>query len=47
MNSCGEVSWDLIIFEWGCYLVRVCDEESGYCVGDYFYVGYFWYGDED
>jgi uncharacterized protein YfaS (alpha-2-macroglobulin family) len=32
--------------EWGRYLVRVCDTQSGHCAGDFFYAGYPWY-DED
>lgn len=33
--------------QWGRYLIRVCDETSGHCSGDFFYVGYPWYGGEN
>ncbi len=46
-NGQGEASWNLKIDEWGRYLVRVCDTESGHCSGDYFYAGYPWYGEDD
>ncbi|MEZ5043575.1 MAG: MG2 domain-containing protein [Saprospiraceae bacterium] len=46
-NAKGEANWNLTISEWGRYLVRVCDEVSGHCSGDYFYVGYPWYGEEN
>ncbi len=38
----GVASWDVKVNGWGYYLVRVCDEESGHCSGDYFYSGYPW-----
>ena len=46
-NSKGEAQWSVKVPEWGRYLVRVCDQESGHCSGDFFYAGYPWYGDED
>ncbi|MEM9888001.1 MAG: MG2 domain-containing protein, partial [Bacteroidota bacterium] len=39
----GEAQWNLKVGDWGRYLVRVCDTESGHCAGDYFYAGYPWY----
>ncbi len=39
----GEASWTLRIPTWGRYMVRVCDEQSGHCAGDFFYAGYPWY----
>jgi hypothetical protein len=45
-NSKGEAQWDYTVNEWGRYLVRVCDTESGHCSGDFFYAGYPWYGEE-
>ncbi|MCB0572850.1 MAG: alpha-2-macroglobulin, partial [Phaeodactylibacter sp.] len=45
-NGKGEASWALSVEEWGRYLVRVCDNESGHCSGSYFYAGYPWYGDD-
>ncbi len=45
-NGKGEAGWTLSVDEWGRYLVRVCDEESGHCSGSYFYAGYPWYGDD-
>lgn len=46
-NSKGEASWSVKVPEWGRYLVRVCDAESGHCSGDYFYAGYPWDGDDE
>ena len=43
-NSNGEGSWSLTVPQWGRYMVRVCDEVSGHCAGDFFYAGYPWYG---
>lgn len=45
-NATGTATYDFAPKEWGRYLVRVCDTESGHCAGDYFYSGYPWY-DED
>jgi uncharacterized protein YfaS (alpha-2-macroglobulin family) len=44
-DSKGNASWDYKVEEWGRYLVRVCDTETGHCAGDYFYAGYPWYGE--
>ncbi|MCB0641253.1 MAG: alpha-2-macroglobulin, partial [Phaeodactylibacter sp.] len=45
-DSKGNAAWDLKVDNWGRYMVRICDEESGHCTGDFFYAGYPWY-DED
>ncbi|MCB9340905.1 MAG: hypothetical protein H6577_22490 [Lewinellaceae bacterium] len=42
----GTATWDVKVDDWGRYLVRVCDTESGHCSGDFFYAGYPWYGDD-
>ena len=34
--------WNVNIDDWGRYLVRVCDNDSGHCSGDIFYAGYPW-----
>jgi uncharacterized protein YfaS (alpha-2-macroglobulin family) len=39
-NNKGEANWDVKVTQWGRYLVRVCDPESGHCSGDFFYAGY-------
>lgn len=39
----GEAAWSLEVSEWGRYLIRVCDPETGHCSGTYFYAGYPWY----
>lgn len=44
-NGKGEVQWNVTVSEWGRYLVRVCDTETGHCSGDFFYSGYPW-GDD-
>ncbi|MEN0002789.1 MAG: MG2 domain-containing protein [Bacteroidota bacterium] len=46
-NASGEASWPLKVDNWGRYLIRVCDTESGHCSGDYLYAGSPWYGDGD
>lgn len=46
-NAQGEISWNLEVEEWGRYMVRVCDDESGHCSGDFFYAGYPWYGEDN
>ena len=45
-NSKGLAKLPVKVDEWGRYLVRVCDTESGHCAGDFFYAGYPWY-DQD
>ena len=39
----GQAVWNAKVDDWGRYLVRVCDEETGHCSGDFFYAGYPWY----
>lgn len=46
-NAKGQADWKLTVDQWGRYLVRVCDTETGHCAGDFFYAGYPWYGDDD
>lgn len=41
-NSKGEATWKVNVDDWGRYMVRVCDEETGHCTGDIFYAGYPW-----
>ncbi|MEY3369303.1 MAG: hypothetical protein RI973_2458, partial [Bacteroidota bacterium] len=41
----GKASWKVRPAEWGRYLVRVCDTESGHCTGDFFNAGYPWYAE--
>ena len=46
-NSKGMATWTTTVPDWGRYLVRVCDAQSGHCSGDFFYAGSPWYEDED
>ncbi|MEM9921075.1 MAG: MG2 domain-containing protein [Bacteroidota bacterium] len=47
-NSRGEARWAVKVPTWGRYMVRICDEATGHCSGDFFYAGYPWYdNDED
>ncbi len=39
-NSDGTVTMDYVPNEWGRYMIRVCDNVSGHCSGDFFRVGY-------
>ena len=42
----GAAFWNLKVGSWGRYLVRVCDEASGHCSGEFFYAGYPWWGED-
>lgn len=42
----GEAAYNVQVSDWGRYLVRVCDTESGHCSGDFFYAGYPWYDND-
>ncbi len=46
-NGKGETDWSIKVDDWGRYLVRVCDAQSGHCAGDIFYAGYPWYDEEN
>ena len=46
-NNQGVAQWNVNVERWGRYLVRVCDNQSGHCSGDFFYAGYPWYGDDN
>ncbi len=46
-NNQGLAQWNVTVNQWGRYLVRVCDTESGHCSGDFFYAGYPWYGNDN
>ncbi|MCB0638534.1 MAG: alpha-2-macroglobulin, partial [Lewinella sp.] len=41
----GLASWNVKVDDWGRYLIRVCDNASGHCSGDFVYAGSPWYGD--
>ncbi len=43
----GLAKWNLKVGSWGRYLVRVCDQESGHCSGEFFYAGYPWWGEDN
>lgn len=46
-NALGTATLRFKPSRWGRYLVRVCDEESGHCSGDFLFVGYPWDGGEE
>lgn len=46
-NTKGEATWTVKPDQWGRYLVRACDTESGHCTGDFFYAGYPWYDSDE
>jgi uncharacterized protein YfaS (alpha-2-macroglobulin family) len=35
----GKANYRLRLSDWGRYLLRICDAESGHCAGDFIYVG--------
>ena len=46
-NAKGDANWTVEVDDWGRYMVRVCDTQSGHCSGTFFYAGYPWYEDGD
>ncbi len=42
----GQINWQITPKDWGRYMVRICDVESGHCTADFFYSGYAWGNDE-
>jgi len=46
-NQRGQANWSAQVDDWGRYLVRVCDPQSGHCSGDFFSAGYPWYEDSE
>jgi uncharacterized protein YfaS (alpha-2-macroglobulin family) len=41
-NEKGEAFYEVNFEDWGNYMIRVCDEETGHCTGDLFYTGRYW-----
>lgn len=41
-NAKGEAMWTTKVTNWGRYMVRACDTESGHCSGDFFFAGSPW-----
>lgn len=39
-NADGRGILKVSVPDWGRYLIRVCDEQSGHCTGEFFYAGY-------
>ncbi|MEL6864447.1 MAG: MG2 domain-containing protein, partial [Bacteroidota bacterium] len=46
-NSKGQSKWNVEVRTWGRYMVRVCDQKTGHCAGDFFYAGYPWYDNDN
>ncbi|WP_367389766.1 MG2 domain-containing protein [Lewinella sp. LCG006] len=42
----GKANWKVKVDDWGRYLVRVCDEQSGHCAAGYVYAGSPWYNED-
>lgn len=42
-NTKGEAEYTVELEkDWGNYMIRICDEESGHCTGGLFYAGDYW-----
>jgi len=41
-NADGQADYQVNFEEYGNYMIRVCDPESGHCTGDLFYTGSSW-----
>ncbi len=46
-NGQGMATWNMKVDDWGRYLVRVCDTQSGHCAGDFFNAGSPWYEEDN
>ena len=42
----GRASWKTDISQYGSHMVRVCDEVSGHCTGQFFYAGQSWHREQ-
>ncbi|MGH1436312.1 MAG: alpha-2-macroglobulin family protein [Lewinella sp.] len=45
-DASGKANWKVKVDDWGRYLIRVCDEESGHCAAGYVYAGSPWYNED-
>jgi len=41
-DASGQASYEVNFDDYGNYMIRVCDSESGHCTGDLFYTGRSW-----
>jgi uncharacterized protein YfaS (alpha-2-macroglobulin family) len=46
-NDKGEAFHNVKFDDYGNYMIRVCDDDSGHCTGDMFYTGYSWSGNNE
>ncbi len=46
-DKSGKATYTITPKQYGAYLVRVCDAESGHCTGDFYYAGELWNENED
>lgn len=45
-DAAGKTSMDLELEDYGAYMIRICDTESGHCTGQLFYTGSYGGGQE-
>ena len=45
-DSNGKASWKTDIAQYGSHMIRACDDVSGHCTGQFFYVGHSWHREQ-